>query len=221
MSTLVQIGTAPVHHLSDSMGKMLLVFFAAVTKEPITYEGATVHPKPLVVSPLIFRGFTCPTGCGACCGRSTLDYIPGEPRPEEASERVVVVNGREVKMYSDLQTDHNSYFCRHLDTDARCNTYNTRPFSCDFALLNVNEYKTHYLLSCRKFGRHHLWKRIDDGRGTMCDMLPITDESIAATRRRLLRLQLWTDYFKINSRMQEINYWAAQDPYTSTHLRLG
>lgn len=200
MPDLVQIGAKPErHHLYDSMTKTLLTFFAAVAKEPIMYEGETVQPLPLIVSPLIFRGFTCPEGCGACCGKATLDYIPGEPRPQEATERIISVNGKQFILYSDLQTDHSNYFCRHLDSSARCGAYSVRPFSCDFALLNVNRYSTHSVLNCRKFGRFHKWLRHDGiTRGTMCEMLDPTDEWIANTRRRL-----------------------AQNPYTIKPLRLG
>lgn len=223
MPDLVQIGAKPErHHLYDSMTKTLLTFFAAVAKEPLTYEGETVQPIPLIVSPLVFRGFTCPEGCGACCGKATLDYIPGEPRPQEAAERIISVNGKQFVLYSDLQTDHSNYFCRHLDASARCSAYQVRPFSCDFALLNVNRYATHSVINCRKFGRFHKWLRHDGvTRGTMCEMLDPTDEWIANTRRRLARLMIWVSYFGIETWMPEVIQWASQNPYTIKPLRLG
>lgn len=224
MTDLVQLEAKPAKHfLYDSMPKMIGVFFASITKEPITFAGTTLQPQPLVVSPNVFRGFTCPEGCGACCGRATLDYIPGEPKPEFTEERMIEVNGRQIKIYSDMQMDNNNFFCRHLsDNTARCETYATRPFSCDFALLNINHYRTHYLLSCRKFGRHHLWKRIDGERGTLCEMLEINDQHIEDTRRRLARLATWIHYFQIDSWIDDVNKWAAQDPYKIKEpLRLG
>lgn len=225
MSDLIQLEPqkkSQQHFLYDSLEKTILVFFAAVAKEPITYTNETSTVLPLVVSPLIWRGFTCPSGCGACCGRATLDYIPGEPRPKEAVEKTITVNNKEFKIYCDEQNDLTSYFCRNLDTDARCSIYDVRPFSCDFALLNINTYKTHRLLNCRKFGRHWAWKRVDEQRGTLCEMLPIQDEWIANTRRRLYRLHMWTSYFQLKTWLPEILEWSSQDPYTITkELKLG
>jgi len=223
MTDLVQIGEKAF--LYDFLEKLFAAFFPAVSTEPITYNGYTAQVKPVIVSPDIFRGFTCPEQCGACCRRGTLDYLPFEDRPLDQApfhqERYVEVNGKKFKIISDLQTDHSNLFCRHLDSNTRCLIYQNRPFACDFPLFQTKEYDTYRWFGCTKFGRHKKWLRVDGQRGTKCDLLPITQESLQDARRRLGRLQQWIDYFGINNRMAQINTWANQDPPPTDHLRLG
>lgn len=203
------------------MSKVVLTFMATVSKTPVTYNGHTTYPLPVVVSPNVFRGFTCPEACGACCGKGALDYIPGELVPDFVAPRTVEVNGKQFAILTDAQEDviHSS-FCRHLTIpNARCNAYAARPFPCDFAILNVNSYKTYRLLTCRKFGRFFKWPRPDGQRGTMCEIFEPTPESIADTRRRLLRLRAWTNFFELDSWMDNILDWANQDPIPTQPLR--
>jgi hypothetical protein len=63
---------------TDSVDKIVTVYLASVCKKQIHYKGRIYTPKPLTVSPLIFRGFTCPANCGGCCPRFTLDYLPSD-----------------------------------------------------------------------------------------------------------------------------------------------
>ena len=65
----------------DFIDKIVTRYFACVTGEEFTYKGKTYKPRPLRISPLIFRGYTCPAVCGACCTRFSLDYLPQERHP--------------------------------------------------------------------------------------------------------------------------------------------
>src|SRR6266568_3599596 len=102
-------------------------------------------PKRLIVSPLLLRGVACPAGCGACCRRFTLDWLPSEREKVEESgypmervkERTIEFDGRKVIVLSDLQEDQ-GYFCRNLSkTDGRCGIHEFSPYSCDFELIRT------------------------------------------------------------------------------------
>src|SRR6266545_1802383 len=106
----------------DSVVKTVTRHLATLTKESFVFEGIQYVPKRLIVSPLLLRGVACPAGCGACCRRFTLDWLPSE-RPkliahgypmEHVEERKILFNGKEVVVLSDLQMDHKDYYCRNL-----------------------------------------------------------------------------------------------------------
>lgn len=205
----VQIKEAgKVDPLYFSMSKMLTKHVAAIAKQEIIYAGEVVPVKPLIISALIFQPYSCPSGCGACCVRATLDYIPGEAKPKEATDQYISINGKEFIFYSDVQLDHDNARCRNLTIpDARCSIYPIRPFSCDFAVMNVNEFKTHRILLQRKFGRYWHMTQIDGTKGTQCEKIPLTMEDVATVHRRLLRLIEWANYFEIANWGTEIKQW--------------
>src|SRR5688572_14476998 len=119
----------------DSVDKIVTSYFSCVAAEPFTYKGKTYSPKPLRVSPLLFRGYTCPAGCGACCTRFSLDYLPEpvEKHPYVLAKRMVEFDGRHIEIWSDGQDDHQDHHCRNLrKNDGRCQIHGTHPFSCDF-----------------------------------------------------------------------------------------
>lgn len=198
----------------DSVDKIVMTYFACVTNDPFTYKGVTYEPRPLKVSPLLLRGFTCPPACGGCCPRFSLDYLPTEPRSSVASSRTVTFNGKEFELYSDLQSDHRDSRCRNLNKEnARCGIYEVRPFSCDFELIRFmvsqDDTKRSNMLSQRLFGRGWMMKRVDGGTGALCEMTTPTDETIADAVRKLSRLREWTDYFSLNTKIPVILNWIA------------
>lgn len=65
----------------DNMDKIVSVYFAGVTNVSFSYKKTLYMPKPLKVSPLLLRGVLCPEGCGGCCARFSLDYLPAEKTP--------------------------------------------------------------------------------------------------------------------------------------------
>lgn len=207
--------------LTDSVDKIVGTYFRSVTKESFFYKGKMYEPSTLTISPLLLRGFTCPALCGGCCPRFSLDFLPSERRPVYiTSERSISFNGKEIKLFSDVQSDHKDHFCRNLDkSSGRCQIYTERPFSCDFELIRffVSENKSR--LSQQLFGRGWSFLRVDQERGALCTMLSPTDETIREAIRKLNRLEQWASHFGITTKVPEIINWIFSGD-TTKHLKI-
>lgn len=204
--------------MRDSLDKVITVYFACVTAETFSYKGKTYGPRPLRVSPGIFRGFTCPPGCAGCCPRFSLDYLPEEKWPGlgVVEARNVDFNGRRVLVFSDLQADHNGYHCRHVKEDGRCAVHGRQPFSCDFELLRFIEFQDQTrpnFLNQKLFGRGWAMRRVDGERGARCEMTEPTDETVREVVRKLLRLQQWAINFGLRTKLPAIIDWVATGPH--------
>jgi hypothetical protein len=202
---------------TDSLDKILGIYIGNVCREPFEFRGQRFTPRPLRVSPLIFRGFTCPSHCGGCCPKFSLDYLPSEPKPVGPVEREVVVNGRSYRIISDLQFDHREHFCRHLNRlSGRCGIYEDRPFSCDFELLRFIVPRTGPVhLTQKLFGRGWAMRRVDGGRGARCRMLEADTGSTQEVARKLRRLDEWARYFSIRTCLDEVYAWVTTGPHGS------
>ena len=189
----------------DSFDK-IVTYFAAMTSQQFSYKGKAYYPKPLVVSPLILRHFICHQKCGACCPRFSLDYIPAEVRPDYVQSRCVNFNGREFKIYSDLQNDHDNHHCRNLDMKkALCMIYEERPFSCDFEILRFFHFaEGPNRISTQLFGRAWALTRIDGQKGAKCELLEPSETGRDEAVRKLRRLQQWCKYFKLKSKTAKL-----------------
>lgn len=186
----------PKHN--DSVDKIITRYFATLTKVSFVYNGVEYKPRPLRVSPLLLRGYTCPEGCGGCCPRFSLDYLPHEPHQIGLGQRLIKFDGREIHIHSDLQNDHDDHHCRHLDAIGRCGIYELRPFSCDFELIRPLMYENGpNMLTQKLYGRGHSFLRVDDERGALCEMTDPDDHSIKEVVRKLRRLEQWADHFGI------------------------
>jgi hypothetical protein len=197
--------------LLDSVDKIVTRYFSVVTSEKFTYKGVTYLPKLLRVSPLLFRDYTCPKGCGACCPRFSLDYLPEETHPYKLEPRQISFNGKSIQIFSDVQTDHKNYHCRNLSQkDGRCGIHGKQPFSCDFELIRALSFadeKDPNTLTQKLFGRGWAMKRIDGVRGTLCEMTPVTDKSIQEVLRKMERLKQWSDHFQLETKCSQIISW--------------
>lgn len=205
----------------NSLDKIVFSYLAAVCKESFTYKKELtgkefqVHPKPLQISPQIFRGFICPPDCGGCCPRFSLEYLPSEVKPQDCVEYEVYINDRSIALYHDPQDYHDDHHCRHLDKEnARCLIHPTRPFHCDFELIRVFISKNKNRLNQQMFGRGWQFLRIDGGRGAQCTITPPDVASVIEVVRKLKRLKEWTDHFHIDTWLDDIIPWAASGPHT-------
>lgn len=207
--------------LTDSIDKIVGVYFASLCARPFTYKGNLFTPAPLAVSPLLQRGYVCKTLCGGCCPRFSLDYLPTEDRPTGLTKRTVRIDDREVEIYSDLQCDHRNHFCRHLDQeDGRCTIYERRPFSCDFELIRFVRRDQATFLTQKLFGRGWAMTRVDGERGARCEMTGIDVDTIAEAIRKLHRLDQWARHFGVLLHTQEVLTWLRGGPQNE-HLRIG
>lgn len=201
---------------SDSIDKIVIGYFAKLTKSPFTYKNKTYIPKNLRVSPDIFRGYTCPAKCGGCCPKFSLDYLPFEEKPYDLIERYIDINGKKYKIWSDLQEENLSAKCKNLNRETgRCNIHKKHPFSCDFELIRFLQFEKSSRpnqLTTRLFGRGWKMTRISGERGALCEILPITDETKKDVMRKIQRLKMWCEYFEIDHCVDEIIYWGLTNP---------
>jgi hypothetical protein len=196
-----------VRHM-DTVDKIVGVYLAGVCSHAFRYKGELFRPKLLIVSPLLLRGHTCPGGCGACCGSFSLDFIPGDTVTDGAAARIVMIDDRPVRLMSDRQADVPDRWCRHLDRmSGRCTVHAQRPMACDFELIRFLIYETKVLLIQKQYGRAWSMKRLDEGLGALCTMLPPTPQRIADVTRKLERLQSWAAHFGIETRIERILSW--------------
>lgn len=205
----------------DSIDKIVTTYFAAVTKEAFVYKDQTYHPKLLQISPLLFRGFTCPEFCGACCHNVTLDYLPSETHPYHLTTRNVILNNKTYLVWTDWQNSNSGHFCKNLTMNGRCSIYEARPFPCDFELIKFMHFKDSFRLTQQLYGRKWALQRVDKKCGTKCEMLPATQERVAEVVRKLQRLKDWTEYFELNTYIDDIIAWSKTNPSDSLNLNFG
>lgn len=202
----------------DTMDKIVNSYFAPICKEEFEYKGVRYKPHPLVLSPLMFRDFTCPPNCGGCCPRFSLDYLPSEAFPYSLTKRLINFNGASYSIYSDLQTKNENHHCVNLDMhNGRCKVYEERPFSCDFELLGFTVSKQmarpNYLRT-RIYSRGWNFLRSDNKRGALCEVTPShSHETIYNISRKLVRLKSWSDFFKIKTNIKDILNWVKTGPH--------
>lgn len=203
-------------HFTDSVDKIITTYFKAISRDKFTYKDKTYPPKRLVVHPHLLVPMNCVLDCGGCCPRFSLDYLPDEPHPEGAKERVIKFNGKEVPVFSILQDDHDDHHCKFLakDDQAKCKIHDVRPFSCDFELIRFFIFAgtKPNIIRQAPFGRAWNLLRIDGERGALCKRGFRSDRSIETVIRKITRLQAWCDHFGLSNRCSDIIQWA-NDPY--------
>jgi Putative zinc- or iron-chelating domain len=196
----------------DTIEKVVGVYLAGVCDESFEYQGRRYEPKPLIVSPLLLRGHTCPSACGACCGNFSLDYLPGEIASKESSTRRISISARTVDVLSDRQHDVPDRWCRNLERQTgRCSIYGHRPMACDFELIRFLIYKDRVILIQKLYGRAWAMQRLDGVVGARCEMLPKDPEKVSAVIRKLRRLEDWANHFGIATRIESIIRWIEMD----------
>ena len=204
-------------NLMDSTEKTISRGFATLTREKFVYKGKEYTPQVLLVSPMLLRGVNCPPGCGGCCRRFTLDWLPKERSKvkkagydmSRVKKRMIEFNGKEYPILSDKQDDHDGYWCRNLgEKDGRCGIHTFSPLSCDFELIRTIQTDSPDManrLTQKLFGRGWAMLRITDKeRGAMCSMTPVTEETKQSVIRRLTRFKEWTDHFELDTWIPEI-----------------
>jgi hypothetical protein len=205
---------------ADTLDKIVLTYIGGLCRENFTYKGRQFNPKLVVVSPLLLRGYTCPAGCGACCGNFSLDYLPTEDAPETAVDRLVKINDRSVSIRSDRQKENSERWCEYLDREkGRCSIYQRRPFACDFELIRLHHFADRVLVLQKLYGRAWAMQRLDGDYGTLCEMTPPDDRTISEVVRKFERLLAWTTYFSVLTCIPEILDWI-DSGRNSTPLKL-
>ncbi len=195
---------------SDSVDKIIDRYIASMATQPFAYSGQIYEPYPIKIHQNLVAGFTCPEGCGGCCFKFTLDYLPSERHPYDLEERQVNVNYKDYSIFTDYQQENDGKRCKHLrQSDGRCNIHGFHPFSCDFELIRFHVYKPPQtnMVTTRLYGRGWAFDRTDGGKGAKCEIIPPTRESIEDTYRKMARLKEWADYFEIPTSIDEVLAW--------------
>jgi hypothetical protein len=208
---------------TDTMDKVVFSYLAAVCAKDFSYECdgkmTMVRRKPLQVSPTIFRGYTCPPRCGACCQRFSLVYLPDEFHPYPLKAREVRVDGRPVTLFEDPQRDHQRRYCRNLDKTGRCGIHGQHPFSCDFELIRIHMSNDSVRMGLQLYGRAWAMKRVDGDRGALCEITDATKETMLDSGRKLRRLHDWACHLGVTTHLKEIIEWVESGPHKEA-LRL-
>jgi len=197
--------------MKDSIDKIITTYFRCVTNEEFTWKNITYIPKPLTVTPSIFRGLICTENCGGCCHPYTMDYLSDEEMPNIKLEtRKIIFKNKEIVVHSDLQTDVTGYYCRHLDSNGRCTIHDHNAFSCDFELIRflVFQKDRPNVLTNKLYGRGWNMLRCDGIRGALCKIVESTESSKIETILKLYRLAHRCDYFGLSHKVYDIIDWA-------------
>jgi len=189
----------------DSFDKIVTTYFAALAKEPFSYNGKDyTPPKELIISKSFYKKDHCVEFCGGCCSRFSLDYLPSEKESihnVDLAKRIVHFNNKKFKLLSDPQTDHESHHCRYVNKEnGYCDIHKYSPFSCDFELLRIVHYdsKDKAALMNKMYGRG--WNMLQynmEERGAKCYYTD--DFDLEESTRKLMRLETWFRHFKIKS----------------------
>lgn len=199
--------------MTDSLDKIITVYFAAISEEDFEYKRRTYRSKPLRISPTLLRTAYCPSMCGGCCMRFSLDYIASE-LPKKYSKpvlekRIVHFNGAEIIVYTDDQKNVKSETCCYLrKEDGRCRIHELNPFSCAFEPLRFRMFSSDVpnLLGCFHFGRGWSYKTVDGKEGAKCRFMEHrSNENTELIVNKLKRLENWAVHFGLmNNRISKI-----------------
>lgn len=155
-----------------------------------------VQKDELILSVNFFRDYSCPSGCGGCCSKFTLDYFEGKRWDlfkKTYPKQVHKFEKRKVNksiVYSNFQRNNESKKCEYLNLkNARCKIHKSNPFSCEFELNKflIREEKS-YLMN-KLFGRGWAMMRVDGKRGALCEMKPFNFEKYQTDIKLLVELR--------------------------------
>jgi len=208
---------------TDSIDKIVSSYFACVTKKDFTYKNKQYTAKDLRTTELLFRSFSCPENCGACCGKFSLDYLSTELHPSGLTLRNVKFDGKDIPIYSDFQEENSSLRCKHINMfNGRCSVHGKHPFSCDFELIRTLMFKSPQKpnsMLTRLYGRGWNFTKVDGKRGALCVIGKITHDSVSDTRRKIERLNEWCNYFGVDSHCPDILKWIdSGNVYSATKI---
>lgn len=165
-----------------------------------------------------FRDFSCFENCFACCNHPniSLDYLKDTERwrkmekeyPEQASffYEVEDPSGQKVMRYQQEQAPDKGK-CHFGDEKGRCTIHTAAPFPCKMSFGKFRDMTASYgnaTLTTEKFGRQHNFKRIDGGKGALCDFLPFNYPKFLRDLANLRELREYGQKLGIKSKLKYI-----------------
>lgn len=158
----------------------IVSYLHAISLVPFKYKNTVYKPyKNFFLSTGFFRNFTCPSHCGGCCSKFSLDYFTLDRQMKAKNfglnlkKRSIEINGIKRFIFSDDQIDNHDNKCKFLDKqNGRCKIHEVNPFSCEFELIRFLHFKkdNKVILTKKLFGRGWAMGRIDGNKGALCEM---------------------------------------------------
>lgn len=189
---------------NDSVNKIFETYIGQIVKKETEILGVVYQPRNIYVGLNVFRDVGCPSDCGGCCSRFSLDYIEPEAKPAGIELEERIVEGKSVFSYNHTP-DKEKHYCDMINLiDGRCKIHGFQPFSCDFELLRFRNFQTEVRISTSLYGRCWNLLRVDGVRGGLCQISDIDKKHKGEVMRKMLRLKQWIDYFGFETRIDDI-----------------
>lgn len=161
----------------------------------------------VLITPSLFRKFTCVGGCTACCQKFTLDYTPAEfatvvKDQTGFAEREVWVNGKQKLVYTNDQNQNP--ICDFLTVEKPlgglgCAHWPAPPLSCvsapQFQVIQMRPRNTYVLK--KPYGR--AWAMTPTPRCQFEEVDNIEDMHLSDLLQILDRFQEWARYFGVKT----------------------
>lgn len=184
----------------DSLHK-IAHYLAMIATAPFVFDSKLYQPPTtLKISPTFWRDYTCPPLCGGCCRAWTIDFWPWQWVTFKATyanaakhfrSYMLIVNDSDYLIHSNRHSARGRFaqrqFCQFLQpADGRCSIHDYSPFSCRFELNRLQFFPERETAILGKKLYRNGWRfaRIDDGVGARCEMVAVSDETIAIVEAR-------------------------------------
>lgn len=210
---------------ADSVEKILNQI-ALLSPDPVTYisrslktgreRAERVFNAPVdavLVTPSLFRKFTCASGCTACCQKFTLDYTPHEYMTLVADktgfhDRWVVVNGKKKQIYTNDQNENP--LCDFLTVvkptgGLGCAHWPAPPLSCVSApqVQFVQMRPAHTYVLKKPYGR--AWAMTPTPQCEFEEVETVGEMGLEDILQILDRFQEWARYFGIKTCIPQVS----------------
>lgn len=193
----------------------IVTYFHALARAPFDFKGRIFDPyKILHVSPAIFRDYSCPGVCGACCMRCSLVWDSKEGSVD-AIETTYTISNREVNFFVDRQAGLDRK-CRHLHPKTgRCGIYKKRPLPCRFELFKFYHSHDNSVVRAGTYlpGRKWALTRIDGTKGGLCQIEPFNPSRNLEYISHLTMIGKWMFAFNIESDVERVIEYLRTGPH--------
>ena len=198
-------------------------YFRAFAHEKFAFNGTIYKPfKQVIISPLIFRKFTCSPNCGACCRKIALifnEYV------DFSEKTTYTINKKELVLFVDNLKALKDNWCRYLKKDGACSLHqsNLKPLVCKLdgflkVYIHESEPVTGSTARVRNGlpGRYTRMTQINGKKGAICQ---IHEDKLLSKEQRntilagLNELQNLMNHFEIRNHIDKISHYIQRGPF--------
>jgi Fe-S-cluster containining protein len=196
----------------------IVSYFHALARQPFEYRDKIYTPyNELILSEKVFRSFTCPENCGACCMRTSLVWDDTTDVTNLTHTDVdYTVNGVSIPFKVDTQDYNTGDKCTYLSKEGRCGIYTQRPLPCRFELFKFihSPVKGKATAMVKLPGRNWVLKRVDGVRGALCEIIPYDKSLTDSHVSDLIIIKGWMDSFEIKNNCSEAIRYLETGPHS-------